>query len=198
MYIRTQNGIEGYMNKIHILEHFISADECRKLVSYFDKVSFPGPDPLVKFVSLANETVLFDMKPDNEFPIFSVDIHNLLNRIRDEVSSTYYLDLEIKSSNYVNMTKGSSLGMHVDMEASNDPLDDNDTLYASEFEFAALLYLNDDYEGGHLHFPEQEFKESPKPGTLVFFNGNKDMPHEVTEVLKGNRKNIASFYRRKK
>lgn len=186
------------MNKIHILEHFISADECRKLVSYFDKVSFPGPDPLVKFVSLANETVLFDMNPDNEFPIFSVDIHNLLNRIRDEVSSTYNLDLEIKSSNYVNMTKGSSLGMHVDMEASNDPLDDNDTLYANEFEFAALLYLNDDYEGGHIHFPNQDFKDSPKPGTLVFFNGNSDMPHEVTEVLAGNRKNIASFYRRKK
>lgn len=194
-----ENGIPYWQkNKIHIVENFISAEECSKLTAYLDKHSFPGPDPLVHFVSLANETVVFNMKPDNEFPDSNQYINNIIVRVGNLVSTTYGCEVEIKSSNYVNMTPGSELLMHVDTEASNDPLDDSNTEFASEFEFAALIYLNDDYKGGYIHFPEQNFKEIPKPGTLIYFNGKSDMPHEVTKILEGNRKNIASFYRRKK
>jgi uncharacterized protein (DUF1499 family) len=193
-----ENGIPYWRKKINIVENFISAEECQKIINYMDKVSFPGPDPLVNFVSLANETVVFNMKHDNEFPNANEYINNIVLQIQDVVSRTYDVELEVKSSNYVDMTVGSKLLMHVDTEASNDPLDDRDTEFASEFEFAALVYLNDDYEGGYIHFPKQGFKQIPKPGTLIYFRGTDDVPHEVTEVLGGNRKNIASFYRRKK
>lgn len=193
------NGIPYWeKNKLHFVENFISAEECGKLIEYLDKHSFPGPDPLVKFVSLANETVVFNMKYDNDFPNANQYINNIISRVKDIVSETYNCEIEIKSSNYVNMTEGSKLLMHVDTEASNDPLDDNDTAFASEFEFAALIYLNDGYKGGQIHFPKQGYKDTPKPGTLIYFSGQSDMPHEVTEILEGNRKNIASFYRRKK
>ena len=185
------------MNRVHILENFISAEECQKLIKYFDKRSFPGPDPKNYFVSLANEAVYFDMRDDNDFPTISDYVHNLLNRVGNIVSSTYNADIEIKSSNYVDMTKGSSLGLHTDMGGVNHPIDSDKINDDHDFEFSALVYLNDDFEGGFLNFPNEKVKLKAKPGTLVYFSGERDLPHEVTEILAGNRKNIASFCRRK-
>jgi len=193
-----KNGIPYWNDKIHIVENFISAEECKYLINYFDKKSFPGPDPLIRFVSIANETVYFNMKYDNDAPEINHHVHNILDRIQEILSDTYGFDIEVSSSNYVDMSKGSSLPEHTDMGGSSDPvnhtrIDDDD-----KFEFSALVYLNDDFEGGYLNFPKEGFKVKTKPGTLVFFNGKEDLPHEVTEILEGNRKNIASFYKRKK
>jgi len=192
------NGIPYWNNKVHIVENFISAEECNELIKYFDKRSFPGPDPLVKFVSIANESVYFDMKNDNEYPDINQSVHNTLDRIQEILSDTYDLPVEVSSSNYVDMSKGSSLPEHTDMGGSSDPvnhtrIDDDD-----KFEFSALVYLNDDFEGGYLNFPKEGFKVKTKPGSLVYFNGTTELFHEVTEILEGNRKNIASFYKRKK
>lgn len=198
-----KTGIGEYMNKswnnkVHIVENFISAEECSKLSSYFDRHSFPGPDPLVKFVSIANESVYFDMKNDKDFPDINENVHNTLDRIQEILSDTYGLPIEVSSSNYVNMSKGSSLPEHTDMGGSSDPINHTRIEDDDKFEFSALVYLNDDFEGGYLNFSKEEFKVKTNPGTLVFFNGKEDLPHEVTEILEGNRKNIASFYRRKK
>jgi hypothetical protein len=193
-----EDKIPYWNSRVHIIEDFISADECKKLVKYFDKKSFPGPDPKNYFVSLANEAVYFDMRDDNDFPRISEYIHNLLNRVRDVVSNTYNIDIEIKSSNYVDMRKGSSLGLHSDMgPSSSDPVA-HVPIITSDYEFSGMIYLNDDFEGGYLNFPNENIKLKTKPGTLVYFNGEIDLPHEVTEILEGNRKNIASFLRRKK
>ena len=192
------NGIPYWNNKVHIVENFISAEECSKLSSYFDRRSFPGPDPLVKFVSIANESVYFDMKNDKDFPDINQHVHNILDRMQEILSDTYGLPIEVSSSNYVNMSKGSSLPEHTDMGGSSDPINHTRIEDDDKFEFSALVYLNDDFEGGYLNFPKEEFKVKTTPGTLVFFNGKEDLPHEVTKILAGNRKNIASFYRRKK
>lgn len=191
------NGIPYWNKRIHSVDDFISADECKKLIEYFDKKSFPGPDPLVKFVSIANESVYFDMKHDSIFPEINQHVHNILDRIQGILSDTYG-PIEISSANFVDMAKGSSLPEHTDMGGSSDPvnhtiIDDDD-----KFEFSALLYLNDDFEGGYLAFPDEKIKVKTKPGTLIYFSGQKDLPHEVTEILGGNRKNIACFCRRKK
>jgi len=185
-------------SRVHIIEDFISLDECKKLIKYFDKRSSPGPDPKNYFVSLANEAVYFNMQDDNDFPEISVHVHNILKRVESIVSSTYGIDIEVRSSNYVDMRKGSILRLHSDMgSSSSDPIV-HVPIIASDYEFSAMVYLNDDFEGGYLNFPNENIKLKTKPGTLVYFNGEVDLPHEVTEILEGSRKNIASFLRRKK
>jgi hypothetical protein len=149
-------------------------------------------------VSLANEAVYFNMKNDNRFPGINEYVHNLLNRIQEEVSNTYNLSIELKSSNYVDMREGASLPEHTDMGGSSDPINGTRINDDDDFEFSALIYLNDDFDGGYLNFPKENVKLKVKPGTLVYFTGQEDLPHEVTEILKGSRKNIASFLRRKK
>jgi predicted 2-oxoglutarate/Fe(II)-dependent dioxygenase YbiX len=57
-----------------------------------------------------------------------------------------------------------------------------------------LVYINDNYEGGHINFPNQNFGFKPKAGDLIIFPGNNAYQHEVTEVISGKRYTMPSWY----
>lgn len=185
-------------NKIHVVENFISQEESQYLISYFDNFSFPGPDNKTYFVSIANEAVYFNMREHHDFLEINNYVHNLLDRIQEVVSNHYNLSIELKSSNFVDMRVGSSLPEHTDMGGSSDPIEGKRINDDDDFEFSALIYLNNDFEGGFLNFPKEQVKIKTNPGTLVYFSGQLDLPHEVTEITSGSRKSIASFLRRKR
>jgi len=50
-----------------------------------------------------------------------------------------------------------------------------------------FIYLNDDYEGGELHFPLHDFVSTPKKGSLMIFPTGYANGHYSTPVLKGDK-----------
>lgn len=60
--------------------------------------------------------------------------------------------------------------------------------------YAAFLYLNDNFEGGMLQFPDQGISIQPKVGMLAVFDGGFNNMHEVTLISKGVRYTIGSFW----
>lgn len=60
--------------------------------------------------------------------------------------------------------------------------------------YAAFIYLNDDFDGGLLRFPDQNVEIDPKVGTLAVFDGGHKNMHEVTLITKGVRYTIGSFW----
>ena len=59
--------------------------------------------------------------------------------------------------------------------------------------FASVIYLNDDYGGGAIHFPELGIELRPPPRTLLVFPGTLDYLHGVRPVTQGMRHTLASF-----
>ena len=57
--------------------------------------------------------------------------------------------------------------------------------------FTILLYMNDDYEGGEIHFLNENIKIKPKAGSVVIFPSN--LLHEVKTVILGNRYMTQSY-----
>jgi hypothetical protein len=57
---------------------------------------------------------------------------------------------------------------------------------------AALIYLNDDYEGGELYFSEYDILIKPKYGDLIIFPCH--FLHEVKKVLLSDRYTLPLFY----
>ena len=55
----------------------------------------------------------------------------------------------------------------------------------------ALVYLNDDYEGGKFIVAENSFK--PKKGSAIVFPSNFMFPHEAKVVTKGTRWSIIAW-----
>lgn len=52
-------------------------------------------------------------------------------------------------------------------------------------EYAAVLYINDDYIAGELFFPRLNFSLKPEPATLMLFPGTELFEHGVTPVGAG-------------
>lgn len=71
------------------------------------------------------------------------------------------------------MWQGVDLGVHIDNHA--DP----------SIRWAAVTYLNDDYNGGELFFKNLDIQIKPTPGSLVIFPGTAEYEHGVRIVREG-------------
>lgn len=60
-------------------------------------------------------------------------------------------------------------------------------------DFAVVVYVNADYEGGNIYFPTLELEFKPEPGMWVIFPGSLKYLHGVRPVTRGVRHTIASF-----
>lgn len=58
----------------------------------------------------------------------------------------------------------------------------------------ALVYFNDDYEGGEFYFPYLDILLKPEVGDIVFFPANYIGTHGVSPVVKGNRYTYLAQY----
>lgn len=50
-----------------------------------------------------------------------------------------------------------------------------------------LVFLNDDFEGGELYFPNQGITISPKKGMMIDFDAGAEYIHGVKRITKGER-----------
>lgn len=69
--------------------------------------------------------------------------------------------------------EGISLSYHVD------------SLSNPKVVFACVLYINDDFTGGELHFPEIDITYLPKKGSLIVFPSTEEYLHGVKPVGPG-------------
>jgi len=60
--------------------------------------------------------------------------------------------------------------------------------------FGCVFYLNDDYEGGELYFPNFDIEVKPQSNMVIFFPGDTLHLHGVRNVTNGIRHTIASFW----
>ena len=97
--------------------------------------------------------------------------------------------------------KGANFDEHFDSEALSGSgkvqrlprYSSSDKVPAALIEVAVNLYLNDEYAGGEMYFPDYEISIKPKPGQLIMFPGGHEFKHGVHTVTSGNRYTMASF-----
>jgi hypothetical protein len=71
----------------------------------------------------------------------------------------------------------------------------NDGGVFSYLKYAVVIYLNDEYTGGSIYFPNIDEEYFPKKGDAVVFPSNDEKYlHGVKEILSGNRYTLAYWY----
>lgn len=96
---------------------------------------------------------------------------------------------------------GTYIDPHTDIIDIDDPDYDNDTYEKQLDEFpylwsghlSILGYLNDDYEGGELYFPELDYAIRPKRSMLIMFPGNLHYVHGVAPITSGVRYTLSQW-----
>jgi hypothetical protein len=88
--------------------------------------------------------------------------------------SKYNLNLDnttIKAWN-----EGQSMGPHFDGQDGN-----------ADLAFSLVAYINDDYEGGEISFPNHNVTVKPKAGSMIMFPSQEPYIHEVKPIISGTR-----------
>lgn len=88
----------------------------------------------------------------------------------------------IPIGNIRRLAEGEFMHLHKDAGDENAP---------EPIVFGIAIYLNDDFTGGELSYPNLNLKVKPKVKSMVIHNAS--YPHEVLPVKSGNRYSITTF-----
>jgi predicted 2-oxoglutarate/Fe(II)-dependent dioxygenase YbiX len=120
-------------------------------------------------------------------------IEKMVQRFKKEVDDFFMVDADPTSPAIVRWLPGQLQMPHADKELheGSDAGKPNDFPW---YDLAGLFYLNDDYDGGELYFPQHDIKFKPKAGAAYFFPGDMNYIHGVTEITSGTRYVIPFFW----
>ena len=110
--------------------------------------------------------------------------HNLISLALDNYKEIFKIDQEIKNTEPYTLLRysgGEQYGFHYDGGT------------VSKRSISVLIYLNDDYEGGEIEFPNFKLKIKPKAGTLILFSSNYAYGHIAHPVTSGTKYVIVTW-----
>ena len=167
--------------KINVVENFITLEDANTLVSYIkdncsDKSKFYTPlrhrvENKIRYESHIPER--------NTFSDHSEVLH-LLKKYSDKFLTECNLffkddeDLYLASLFLLMLGPGSILTEHADNHKG-----------AEHLFRSGIVYLNEDFDGGHLDFLNRDLTIKPKMLSLVIFDSRE--VHRITEVFSGER-----------
>lgn len=130
---------------------------------------------------------------DRQNPEIPQIIRGMVARLKVEVDKFFNVNAHPTSPALVRWLPGQYQNPHADKELHEgaDRGKPNDFPY---YDIAGLFYINDDYEGGELYFPNQGIKFKPKRGAAYFFPGDMNYIHGVTRIESGTRYTCPFFW----
>lgn len=154
----TKNNFGNSINNIQITENILSKEEHQQLLDYVEVVDYWQTQPWgVKFIPPTKQPEEIIVILDKVFMFAYEKCINFYN------ADLYSFDT--RAVPLIKFEKNYKMNEHADTTG----------------DFAALYYLNDDYEGGEINFMDYNLKIKPKANSLVTFPSNSDYWHEVLE-----------------
>jgi predicted 2-oxoglutarate/Fe(II)-dependent dioxygenase YbiX len=172
------------------VENFLAPELCKQLLDGFERntqhVDQRSRDPywrdrLLYYQALAHEPELRRIMSEAR------------TRTVTEISRFFGVS-DVLYSDTVHMVRwreGQAMSPHAD----NCELDGRPNAYPWR-EFASLVYLNDDYEGGEVFFPTLNIQIKPSTGLLLAFRGGREHVHGVSKITRGTRYTMPAWHTR--
>lgn len=154
--------------------------------------------------SASNETKSIKFSVDKDMrDTWGVDI----NEIFDDIVELYkniifniinpFYNFEIKDSEVPQLlyyTKGGHYVPHIDGRAQwKAPTGEIIWKKSVDRDLSTIIFLNDDFEGGDLVFPDLKIRIRPEPGLLVCFPSDQNYVHGVDIVTSGERYSLVNW-----
>jgi prolyl 4-hydroxylase len=181
--------------EIVTIENFLTDDECDKIIGLIDsnnvpsfvdggtKVSVQNPDYRTSSTCMLDET--------------DSDVLSIKQRIADFLKVDINKGQQLEGQLY---EPGQFFKPHCDWFEGVSYI--NHALASGNRSHTFMIYLNEPEEGGETNFPELQQSIKPKKGMALVWNnlyddgsGNRDFLHEGSEVKKGKKYIITSWWR---
>lgn len=180
---------------IVVYENFLDAETSAKIVKVLDKHAESGSISWMPISFYESYSSVLPQDDDAEViaaglpsTIFS-DIENIMPQA---VASVHDLDQKVISKIGYHTQKWEP-GAYARKHSDNTDEHGKSGAFTRS-RYAGFLYLNEDFEGGLLRFPDQNIDIRPKVGMLAVFDGGFKNMHEVSLITSGVRYTIGSFW----
>lgn len=174
-------------NRIVEIPNFITADNAKSMTEYFEaKASMWGDIAFYGSSGMGlipNDPMLADYGlPGNFF-------EDLRDSFKDNVEAVFGREVIPNTSHAQKWDVGGFANPH------SDNSDNHGEPNAFEInKYVAILYLNENYGGGELYFPDHNIEFKPTALSLIVFPGGVENIHGVKEITSGTRYTMVSFW----
>lgn len=182
---KGQLGVDK--NRILEIPNFITDSTAESLVSYFKKEDRWGE---TAFNGSRGAPLQIGYVQPQEFGLPNSIFEDINSKLKHAVATVYNKNVIPTSIHAQKWDVGSSANPHSD----NSDFDGNPTEGFDNLKYVGILYLNDDYAGGNLYFPDHKISIHPNAGSMYIFSGGVENIHGVTEITAGTRYSIVSFW----
>jgi hypothetical protein len=170
IYLANVAKLGSSAKNVYVIDNFLSDEEHGALSNFVN-----SPDQ----ISWIEEPWTTERTPKDSIP---EDTLKILKKIFEtsRLNCMIYYDIEV-DSNFIGQylltkwRKGSKMYPHVDTDAQKHQ------------HIVCMYYINDNYDGGEIVFPDYNLKIKPKSNSIIMFPGNENYVHGVLEVLEGFR-----------
>jgi hypothetical protein len=162
------------MHRIHIIDNFIDAEDAAILIEEQSRPSERNPYPEYYKDRFGGTAFPYNDRVMDLLKKYGHKANAVHKEINGFVNPIYVF--KAFGSVWVPGTKG---GLHIDAQGP-EPF----------IEFSTIIYLNspDEYEGGTIYFPNQNFEYKPRQYSAVFFpSAGSEYIHGITTVTEGIR-----------
>lgn len=178
-----------------VYENFLTPEQSQKVIDAIEKQA--GSEKLswtpISFYESYSSVLPQDNDPElEEVGLTPTIFSDIKKGIIDAVASVHDLDPNIIVQIGYHTQKWEP-GAYARVHSDNTDEHGNSGAFTRS-RYAAFLYLNDNFEGGLLRFPDRNIEIQPKIGMLAAFDGGFKNMHEVTMITKGIRYTLGSFW----
>ncbi len=180
---------------IVVYENFIDPDQCAKMIKVLDA---QAENAKISWMPISFYESYSSVLPrDNDQEILDAGLPGTIfsdveNMMPEAIASVHDLDPKIISKIGYHTQKWEP-GAYARLHSDNTDEHGKSGAFTRS-RYAGFLYLNDDFEGGLLRFPDQDIEIKPQVGMLAVFDGGFNNMHEVTLIESGVRYTIGSFW----
>lgn len=164
---------------VRIKENVLPVEVCQYLIEVFDTNSGK--------IVYGHDHVIY---LDNTHPIFFPLVQKIMKEM--DLGEDFYPETMLLSKFHT----GGFMTMHAD-NCKQDEQGDWIPNHTPLRQVSVVVFLNDDFEGGELSFPQHGLDIKPKTGMMVYYPSNINYLHEVKPVISGNRYKVAIWFGKK-
>jgi hypothetical protein len=190
------NIIRPYNNEIVVVEDFITQEEVDIIneLSLKDPSLWEGSNDGSGLKEWYNNQLRIE--PDNlkeDYWYYRKFLDDIQDRSKLIFSKEYRVDsFDFLPINSVSRRIGEGLGVHTD---EIDPAHPQYNPLEKIITHGFVVYINDDYEGGEIFYPNKDIAIKPKARSLVMHPGNKEYEHGVKKVFNNTRYSLSWWTR---
>jgi len=169
------------LNRILVSENTLRLKECTFLIALYDRYSELARSRDYNCRPLLDYYTLRDVDSESASWVYGITL-----RCKEKIVVHHSTpELFVESCFVACISSGDSHIAHADNERREEGRWVPN--HTPQRDYTGLVYLNDDFSGGELVFPDLDTVIVPRPGLLVGFPSNHEFVHAVPKVLSGKR-----------